>query len=480
MSTPASAEVALGIDVGTTSVKVLLLDAAGEVVASASHQHGISEAAGLVEVDAENWWNSFRAALAELEVERHRIAAIGFSGNMSSVVVVDEELTPLLPAVLLADTRGSTQLRGLGDDLTARIVAGTGNLPEAVFSLSTLLWLRDERPDLLGRAHAVLTAKDYLRARLTGVLAAEATDSANTLLIRDGAWDDALIAALGLPRAVFPPLLASDGDGGVVTPPAAAQTGLPAGTPVALGAGDVQAALVGSGGLKSDSLAVSLGTSVTVMVPLPGGILPPELTGKLTVHPDADGGTIALGSLLTGGLALNWLRDTLGLSGLAEVTSLPLDADLHFLPYLAGSGSPDFVGELRGTVYGLTPATRPAELYAALLEAIAFDIADLVDAVDGSYRSVLVSGGGSRIEAWPQVLADVIGTPVTCYHAPDLSAIGAAILAWRRIGVPVRPGGGHAVVPPRPELRPRWQQRRSAHQRARRAALAYYADRSQP
>lgn len=470
----------LGIDVGTTSVKALVLDAKGVVVESTSAHHGISDEADRVEVDAERWWQSLCAAVAALTVPLERVAAVGFSGNMSSVVLVDDEVRPIRPALLLADPRGAEQLAGLNDDVTAAIVESTGNVPETVFSISSLLWLRDNEPQALTASRAWLSSKDFLRARLTGEISTELTDAGNSLLVRADQWDDALIAAVGLPRAIFPPLRDSAGMGGRLSAAGAAATGLREGIPVAVGTGDVAAALVGSGGLPADHLAVSLGTSATLMAGLGERPLSARALNKLTVHPDAEGRRFALGSLLTGGLALNWLRDSFGGGALAAASDGPLTTDLFFLPYLAGSGSPDFVPEMRGTVFGITPATRPEHLVAALMEAISFDIADLVDAVGGDYSRILLSGGGSRLAAWPQVLADVTNIPVTRFDAPDLSAIGAAVLAWRCLGADVAAAGDRVDVRPRPALAARWRQRRGAYAAARAIAVDHYTSSPPP
>lgn len=464
----------LGIDVGTTSVKALVLDESGAVIDSASAHHGISDEHDRVEVDAERWWDSLCSALRALTVELDGIVALGLSGNMSSVVLVDEQLKALRPAILLADTRGAEQLANLADEVTADIVEATGNVPETVFSLSSLLWLRDHEPDLLARAAFWLTSKDFLRARLTGEIATEPTDAGNALLLRDGAWDDALIAEVGLSSAAFAPLRASDGSGGTLTVEAARMTGLPAGIPVAVGAGDVAAALVGSGGLPADHLAVSLGTSATLMAALADRHLSPRARNKLTVHADADGGVFALGSLLTGGLALNWLRDGFGGAALAAAVAEPPPDGLVFLPYLAGSGSPDFVPEMRGTLFGVAPSTRPAYIVTALMEAICFDIAELIDAIGGDYRRIVLSGGGSRLDAWPQLLADITGIPVTRFDAPDLSAVGAAVLAWRCLDVDVVAAGERVDVLPRSSHADAWRQRRDAYGVARATALDYY------
>lgn len=468
--------ISLGVDIGTTSVKVVALDRDGVVVDSASSHHGIDETADGVQIEATLWRDSLLACLDSLSVDLARTEAIGFSGNMSSVVLVDAAGEALHPALLLADSRGARQLDELSDEVVASIVRHTGNLPETVFSISSLLWLRDNEPDLVADAAAWLSAKDYLRCQLTGVLATDPTDAYNSLLCSGGGWNEALIGQLGLPVRLFPRLVASDGEAGSVSASAAQLTGLPAGIPVAAGAGDVAASITGFGGLPEESLSISLGTSATVMASVPDLTLSPAAVGRLTVHPTAEGSLFALGSLLTGGLALNWLRSLIGPDSIAQVNADPSPGSgLVFLPYLAGSGSPDFVADARGTFFGITPATTGAEMVAALLEAIAFDIADLVDLLGPTnYREVLVSGGGSRIEAWPQVLADVIGLPVNTLDAPDLSAIGAAVLGWRAAGVhsnAVREGPRFL---PRSEHAPAWARRRRRHTEARRVAIDFY------
>jgi xylulokinase len=467
---------ALGIDVGTTSVKVVVMDADGRLVATASSHHGIEETAAGVQADPAAWWASLLTALGRLQVDLGSVGSVGFSGNMSSVVLVAEDLSVVRPAVLLADSRGQEQLDALDDDVVAAVVEQSGNIPETVFSLSTLLWLRAAEPASLAAAAAWLSAKDYLRARLTGVLATDPTDAWNSLLLREGDWATDLIEGLGLPRRTFPPVLPSDAVAGHVTAEAAAVTGLRPGTPVATGSGDVAAGIAGAGGLEPASLAVSLGTSVTVMAAVGALRLPPAALGRLTVHPTASGGLFALGSLLTGGLALNWIRTLAGAEAIARVGSEPQEGPgVTFLPYLAGTGSPDFVAAARGSLLGLSPSTTGVEITAALLEAVAFDVADLVDLLGaGGYTSVQVSGGGSNIPAWPQVLADVIGLPVDTLDAPDLSAIGAAVLAWRAVGRDVRAVSGGALVQPRDRFAGTWRRRRAQYALARHAVLDLY------
>jgi xylulokinase len=464
----------LGIDLGTTSVKVLALSAAGSVLAVASSHHGLDDTAEGVQADPEVWWSSLLQALSRLDVDFADVTAIGFSGNMSSVVLVDAASDPIAPALLLADTRGAEQVAALEGSMRRRISRASGNEPQAVFSISSLLWWADRHPETLERAEAWLSAKDFLRARLTGVLATDPTDAYNSLLSSDGEWDWGLIADLGLPSRIFPAIIPSGEAAGTVTASAAAITGLPVGVSVAAGSGDVAAAIVGMGGLPATSLGVSLGTSAT----LTAGIAPPgdrpALPGDLgmTLHPAADGSWFALGSLLTGGLALNWLRRIGGTGPITGASATP-DADdlLLFLPYLAGTGSPDFVGEATGTILGITPSTSPEHLVSALLEAVAFDIAALVAGLRTPHDRVVLSGGGGRVSAWPIVFADVLGLPVDVLDEPDLSGIGAAVFGWQAIGRSVAPHASRREIVPDVSTAPAWAARRARYEDARRLIL---------
>ena len=469
-----SKKFSLGIDLGTTSVKVLALDSNGEVLAVANSHHGLDDSAEGVQADPEVWWQSLLRALGDLDVDLADAEAVGFSGNMSSVVLVDETILPIAPALLLADIRGTQQLDALDPGLRDRVVHGSGNAPQIVFSLSSLLWWAATDVNTLDRAAAWLSAKDFLRARLTGVVATDPTDAYNSLLVRDGVWDDQLIGDLGLPVRLFPPLIGSWESAGSITPEASALTGLPAGIAVATGSGDVAAALAGMGGLPTTSLAVSLGTSATLTAGLAPAGRRPEFApdAGLTLHPAADGSWFALGSLLTGGLALNWLRTLAGTGPIAAVSATPnVDDRLIFLPYLAGTGSPDFVGEATGTILGITPSTTPEQLVGALLEAIAFDIASLVDRLGNRYERIVISGGGGRIAAWPVVFSNVLGLPVDVLDEPDLSAVGAAVLGWQASDAMVEPRAGRREVLPDPATASAWSARRDTYERARRLVL---------
>jgi xylulokinase len=445
--------VTLGIDVGTTSVKAILLDGDGRVAAVAGNQHGIVRRAGVVEADPEQWWDSARAALHQLaEVAGgliDEVAAVGVTGNMSSVVLLDRRLEPLGNAPLLADSRGERELAALPPEIRELIVARTRNQPATAFSLSTLLYLREAEPGLLEAASAWISAKDYLRLRLTGSVGTDLTDAYNSLLIRAGDhdWDPELIDAAGLPKRIFPGISPSAEPAGVVSRLAAAATGIPVGVPVVTGAGDIAAGALGAGITGPGDVLISLGTSVTALAPVDDSAGTGWL-GRLTYHPSASGGPgLALASLLTGGLALNWLRELLGEAAIAAAAAEPLAADdpLVFLPHLAGTGSPGFLPYVHGSLLGLRPSTRDADVIRALFEAIGFEIAEALTLLGtGRDGDILVSGGGARLPAWAQTIADILGRSVGVGADPDVSAIGAARLAWAGLAGAGLTGPGRA------------------------------------
>lgn len=472
----------LGIDIGTSSVKVLLLDARGHVVEVARVEHALHPSPGVVEADADGWWTATREAIAALRTDLGGVAAVGLSGHMSAVVPVDADGRPLRPALLLADPRGADQITALDPALRVDLEAAGRNAPTTALSLSSLLWLRDAEPQVLDRTAVWLNAKDYVRLRLTDAIATEPTDAANCCLldVASRRWRFDLIERAGLPARIFPPLLDAADVAGRVTAAAAAATGLPAGIPVVAGGADMATAAIGAATTAAGGVCVSLGTSVTVIAAL--GDAAPDVAwrGRLTYHPfpgATDG--YALASLLTGGLALNWLRSLAGGRIDFPATVVPDPADpLVFVPQLAGTGTPDFVPEMRGTLLGLTPHSGAPEIAVALFEAIAFEVADVLATLGGDADlPIRTTGGGTNVDVWLQILADVLGRPVEVLEQTDVSAVGAALLAARAAGLDLDPTTVARVARrrlPRPEHGPAWRLRAARYRAARAVALDFH------
>ncbi len=474
-----SGPVVLGIDVGSSSVKVLALDERGEVLDVRRRPYPVRTAPGVVEGDAELWWAETASCVRALAVDLGRVAAVGLSGHMSSVVLVDANGAPLRPAVLLADGRGEGRLRALAPATRAAIGASSQNpVTRAAASVATLLWLAEEEPELLAGAAAVLSAKDFVRLRLTGALGTEPTDAHNTGVLALGppGWRWDLIGLLGLPAHLFPPVGAAEAVAGGVGATAAAATGLPEGVPVVHGLGDMAAACVGAGATRPGMAVVSLGTSVTALGAIGSRDLSAGQAGRLTLHPLPGGERYALASLLTGGLALDWLRRLCGAPVADAPAALDADDPLVFVPQLSGTGTPDFEPAMRGALLGLTPATTAGDLAAALFEAIAFELRSVLALLEVDPEAPLrVTGGGARLPGWVAALADATQREVEVLAEPEVSALGAALLAHGLGGAgPTPPPAVARRVAPDPARAANLARRGERYARARALALEFH------
>jgi len=433
--------VVLGLDLGTSAVKAMLLDEAAAVRGQARQGYPTRHpASSLTEQDPAEWLVAARAAvLACLEAAGPvRIGAIGLSGHMSAPVLVDGEGTALAPCHTLTDTRAETDLPPA---LQAAIEARTGNRCAAYFTLPKLLWWQSHHPSLLARAERVLAPKDYLRAWLTGNLATDPTDAGNMLLLDPATrcWMPELARDVGIDPALLPPLSEPATFAGRLRAECAAELGLPAGLPVATGAADMAAALLGIG-LGPHEIAVTIGTSATVIAPVAAAER--ALVGRLTFHPGAASGALyALGSHFNGGASLDWLRGVLGgdmpfQAAVEQAHALPPGAEgVLFVPYLLGAGSPDFDPAARGAFLRLAAPHGPAHLLRAVVEGVSADLCRSIDLLDpAGTQGLVLGGGGMHLSLWPQLLADLARRPVTLAATSDASTFGAALLAGVALG----------------------------------------------
>ncbi|MCL5676853.1 MAG: FGGY family carbohydrate kinase, partial [Firmicutes bacterium] len=349
----------LGIDLGTSAVKVLAVSSDGEILGIGSAGYVLQTPhPGWVEQDPAEWWQAVRSAvrqcLAALPAGRS-VDAIGFSGHMSGLVLVDEAGRPVRPCIMLTDTRSEEQSARLRRSVGERVRAITGNFPLDAFVAPKLLWVKEREPEVHRRARTFLFPKDYIRFLLTGDLRTEPADAGNTLFLnpRTGAWDRDLCRGLGLDPELAPPVAQSAEVVGRVTAEAAAACGLPAGVPVVAGGGDMACSAVGIGAVEPGVVAVTIGTAAQVLACVPD--LSDAVGGQLTFHPHAEPGTLfALGSIFSGGLATRWLARAFGeeerlnqdapayfaeLSDQAAAAP-PGSGGVIFLPFLVGSGSP--------------------------------------------------------------------------------------------------------------------------------------------
>ncbi len=424
----------VGLDVGTTGVKALALSPQGEVLARAEESYDLSTPhPGWAEQDPEDWWRAAERALAALGGEP---TAIGLSGQMHGLVVLDDRDRVLRPAILWNDQRTEAECVEIEERIgLTRLIQLTGNRALTGFTAPKLLWLRRHEPTTYARIAHVLLPKDYVRLRLTGEHAVDVADASGTLLfnVAERRWSQEMLEALELDPAWLPRALES--------PEVSGETA--AGIPVAAGAGDQAAAALGVGVDRPGPVSVVLGTSGVVFAALPAFAADPQARVHVFCHA-VPGAWHAMGVMLSAAGSLRWLRDALGSgSGYEELTAAaqqwpPGTEGLTFLPYLTGERTPHADPHARAAFAGLTLRHDRGALVRAVLEGVAYGLRDsfeLLRELGVDPRAGHVSGGGARSELWVRILASVLGLPIQRTAADEGSAYGAALLGGVAAGV---------------------------------------------
>ncbi|KVL51751.1 carbohydrate kinase [Burkholderia territorii] len=427
----------LGIDLGTGSVKLVTLDADGVERSVASEPYALSSPQpGWAEIAPDVWWQALVRAAARLPAgERAQVAAIGFSGQMHGVVLIDAAGQPVRPALLWPDTRAVREADAADWPMAPNPVA-----PGMAGPL--LRWLAAHEPQALTRARWAVQPKDWLRVALGGEVAADPSDACATALATpDGAWDTALIAALGLPVDRFAPVQASGARCGVLDAKAAAALGLPAGVPLATGAADTACAALGSGLVAAGDALLTTGSGGQIVVLV--DVLPPARHGLHRYRTAAGGGYYTMAAMQNVGLALEAVRGWLGYPGWPDAYddafARPASERLCFLPYLTGERSPWMNPDARGGWLGLGLGDTRGAMMRAAFEGVAFALRAGLDAIRDASRAdpvttLRLAGGGSVDPRWRQLLADALGASLDAVDCPNAATRGAALLAGVAIG----------------------------------------------
>lgn len=437
----------LGVDVSTTAVKAALVSVRGEIVGVASTPLTLSSPRPLwSEQEPADWWvaaqRSIGHVLTTSGVDGKDVLAVGLTGQMHGLVLLDAHGEVLRPAILWNDQRTASQC----DEIRAlvgreRLITLCGNDALPGFTAPKLLWVREAEPDIYSQIAHVLLPKDYVRLRLTAEYATDKADASGTMLfdVRARAWSDELLGALELPTAWMPTAYEGPEVTGYITAEAADATGLLAGTPVVAGGGDQAAGALGVGAVRESALAVTLGTSGVVFAPTNTPVI--ESEGRLHAFCHAVPGLWHLmGVTLSAAGSLQWYRDTFAPEVpfdvlLAEAESRPAGSEgLLFLPYLAGERTPYADPLARGAFVGITARHTRAHLTRAVLEGVAFSLADCLALVrstrpESQAETIRVTGGGARSPLWRRILASVLSVSVTPVEAEEGAAFGAALLA---------------------------------------------------
>jgi xylulokinase len=446
----------LGIDVSTTATKAILVDAVGVVrgVGSSGYQSSVPRPLWS-EQDPNLWWDGTVAAvgsvMASTETTGSDIDAIGLTGQMHGLVVLDAADRVLRPAILWNDQRTAAECDVIRTAVGAeRLIAITGNDALTGFTAPKLVWVRDHEPDVWRRVRHVLLPKDYVRLRLSGDHATDKADGAGTILFDLAArdWSDEVLAALRIERSWMPPTREGPEVTGIVSSVAAEATGLRAGTPIVAGGGDQSANAVGVGVVAPGETALSLGTSGVVFAATDRPLYEPQGVVHAFCHA-VPGRWHMMSVMLSAAGSLRWFRDTVAPDAsfadlVASAMDVPAGSDgLFFLPYLSGERSPHPDPLARGAFVGLTLGHDRRHMARAVLEGVAFGLRDgldlMIETGMPAPSQIRASGGGMASPLWRQILADVLGADIATVETTEGAAYGAGLLA-------VVAAGWHATV----------------------------------
>ena len=432
----------IGIDLGTSASKFLLVDEVGRVLNTVTKEYPLSfPRPGWSEQDPAHWWQACLAGVPELLAgfDAKQVAGIGVGGQMHGLVALDAAGNVLRPAILWNDGRTAAQVAYLNETVgNDKLSAWTGNIAFAGFTAPKLLWMRQNEPDLFARIAKILLPKDYLVYRLTGVHATDYSDASGTLLldVAHKRWSSEMLDLCGVTEAQMPTLFDSWQPVGTLTAAAAAALGLPTDVVVCAGAGDNAAAAIGTGTVGEGRCNISLGTSGTVFISSEQFRVDPHNALHAFAH--ADGGFHLMGCMLSAASCNKWwMEDILhdGDYAAAQEAIVPEKlgrSHVFYLPYLMGERSPINDTNARAVFLGMTMDTTRADMTQAMLEGVAFALRDSVEiarslGLDIS-RSTLC-GGGSRSPLWRTILANVLGIPLDLPATEQGPGYGAALLA---------------------------------------------------
>lgn len=478
-----------GIDVGTTGTRAVIVRPGGEVVSAATfdHQPMSMPEPGWAEQSPDDWWkaaiSAVRSALGAAALNGADIAAIGLSGQMHGVALLDSANSVLRPALLWCDQRSQEQCNWITERVGQRqLIQWVSNPALTGFSAPKLLWIRDHEPHIYERAAHFLLPKDYVRFKLTQEFATDVSDASGTLLfdVSHRHWSKEILARLDIDPVLLPRAFESVETVGEISSEAALLTGLRSGTPVVAGAGDQAASGVGTGIVAPGIASATLGTSGVMFAFTSQPTLDPEGRVHTLCHA-VPGKWHVMGVTQGAGLSLRWFREQFGDAEawyarqvgadpyemiIREAVGIPPGSDgLIFLPYLMGERTPHLDAEARGMWFGLTAAHTRRHLIRAILEGVAFSLRDSLEIFRGMkipVEQVRAAGGGSRSALWRQIQADIYGEQLVAMGEAEGSAYGAALLAGVgggiyatveeavresvRVGAPLRPDPGNSAA----------------------------------
>ena len=471
----------IGVDLGTSACKFLLVDEAGQVCRELTREYPLSmPRTGWSEQDPALWWQACLSGIPALleGFDAARVQGMGIGGQMHGLVALDGEGQVLRPAILWNDGRTAEQTEYLNTVIGKKELSRlTGNIAFAGFTAPKLLWMREQEPELFGRIAKILLPKDYLVWKLTGCFSTDYSDASGMLLldVEHKCWSEEMCRICGVKPEWLAELHESWQEVGCLQPQAARALGLPEGVKVCAGAGDNAAAAIGTGTVGEGRCNISLGTSGTIFISRERfGV---DEANGLQAFAHADGGWHLMGCMLSAASCNKWWMDEILKVSAADYPAeqAPIAREklgrnsVYFLPYLMGERSPINDTNARGTLIGMSMNTTRADITQAVLEGVAFAIRDSFEAARSAGAVIPRSGlcgGGAKSPLWGTILANVLGIPLDLPVTEQGPGYGGALLAMVCCGrfASVREAADTLVhvsrtIQPDPELTARYEER---------------------
>ena len=469
----------IGADLGTSALKLLLVDTEGNIVYTVTKTYDVCfPNPGWSEQSPEDWWKALVSGVKELvkDIDKASVGGIGVGGQMHGLVILDENDNVIRPAILWNDGRTAKETDYLNEVIGQKKLAElTGNIAFAGFTAPKILWVKENEPENFKKISKIMLPKDYINYKLTGVFSMDYSDASGTLLldVENKCWSQEMVDICGIDISLLPTLYESYDKTGAVLPPILEELGLEGEITVVAGAGDNAAAAIGTGTVVDGKCNISLGTSGTFFVSS-------ENYARLNnnaIHSfcHANGEYHVMGCILSAASCNKWLCDEiLKTTDYAKEQELISDDmlgrnDVYFLPYLMGERSPINDTDARGTLVGMRLDTTRQDIVQAILEGVAFAVKDNLEVAKEAGVNVTRStlcGGGGKSPLWRKIMADVLNIPIDIPSAEEGPGFGGAVLAMVGDGVYDNIGACaekfvsvKGTVLPDPEIAARYEER---------------------